>query len=108
MTKETKSERLFRHAFFEAKRAVKSYGAGKIHALSSLHDGTDERICQRTVNDIRKRAKRQLAGIEWDICYCVNKPIFDTEDYEAVVIVLNTCTNWEREEAAFKARLAAL
>lgn len=106
--KETKSERLFRHAFFEAKRGVKSLGAGKIHALSSLHDGTDERICQRTVNDIRKHAERKRKSIEWDIRCCVCEPIFDAEDYEAVEIVLRTCDKWEREEAEFKARLAAL
>lgn len=107
MTKETKSERLFRHAFFDAKRAIKDFGAGKIDALNTLHDGTDERICQRTVNDIRKHAERLRKSIEWDI-KCYVEPIFDAEDYEAVIIVLNTCTKWEREKAEFKARLAAL
>lgn len=111
MTKETKSERLFRHAFSDAKRAIKDFGAGKIDALNTLHDGTDERICQRTVNDIRKHAERRRANIEWDTFACLKycrKPIYNAADCEAVEIVLRTCDKWEREEAEFKARLAAL
>lgn len=111
MTKETKSERLFRHAFSDAKRAIKDFGAGKIDALNTLHDGTDERICQRTVSAIRKHAERRRANIEWDTFACLKycrKPIYNAADYEAVEIVLKTCDNWEREQAEFKARLAAL
>lgn len=109
MTKETKSERLFRHAYREALDSIKTWGSGRIDALSSLHDETDECICKRTVNDIRKHADRKLRCIDsrerWGIEY-------DTHTYaearEAVAIVLKTCDNWERDEAESKARLAAL
>lgn len=111
MTKQTKSERLFQHAFFEAKRTIESFGAGMIGALSSLHDSTDERICKRTVNDIRRRAERKLCEIEWYESYCAKnggESIFSEADREAIAIVMRTCDNWERDEAEFKAHLAAL
>lgn len=104
MTKETKSERLFRNAFYEAKSAIKSFGEGKIDALSSLHDGTDECICQRTVNDIRKHAERKMREIDFRARHGEDM----SKQREAVAIVLHTCSNWEREEAEFNARLAAL
>lgn len=103
-TKETKSERLFRHAFYEAKRAVEYWGAGKIDALSSLHDGTDERICQRTVNAIRMYASFKTREIDFRERHGEDM----STQREAVAIVLKTCDNWERDEAEFKARLAAL
>lgn len=111
MKNETKSERLFRHAFFDARYAVESFGAGRIDALSSLHDGTNECICKRTVNAIRKHAEKKLNDIEWDARHSVKhgvKPIFSAADREAIAIVLRTCDNWERDEAEFKARLAAI
>lgn len=109
MTKETKSERLFRNAYREALDSIKTWGAGRIDALSSLHDGTDECICQRTVNSIRKHADRKLRCIEQNERFGIE---YDTHTYdearEAVAIVLKTCDNWERDEKAFKARLASL
>ena len=102
--KETKSERLFRHAFYEAKLSIDVWGANRIDALSGLHDGTDECICQRTVNAIRKHAERKRREIDFlerhgeDMSEC----------REALAIVLNTCDNWERDEKAFKASLKAL
>lgn len=110
-TKETKSARLFRHAFYEAKSAIKSFGAGKIDALSSLHDETDECICQRTVNAIRKHAEQKLKAINWDLKYATKRgleSIYEEADREAVAIVLHTCDNWERDEAEFKASLATI
>lgn len=111
MTKETKSERLFRHAFFEAKRTIESFGAGKIDALSSLHDGTDERICQRTVNAIRKHAEQKLKAINWDLNRAPKwglESIYEEADREAIAIVLHTCDKWEREQVDSKAHFTAL
>lgn len=101
---ETKSQRLFRHAFFEAKRAIESFGAGRIDALASLHDGTDECICQRTVNAIRKHAERKQREIDFRERYGEDM----SAQREALAIVLKTCDNWERDEKAFKVSLKAL
>lgn len=108
MTKQTKSERLFFHAYREAKDSIKTWGFGKIDALSSLHDDTDEVIYQRTVNDIR----REAAKYEQDVDRCVRYGVYSEKrealEREALAIVLRTCDNWERDEAELKARLAAL
>lgn len=106
MTKQTKSQRLFNNAFLEAKRAVKdaAWTGVKVDALSSLHDDTDECICQRTVNDIRKHAERKQREIDFRERHGEDMG----EQSEALAIVLKTCDNWERDEAEFKARLAAL
>lgn len=104
MTKETKSERLFRHAFREAYEHITSWPDLHIDALSSLHDDTDECICQRTVNDIRKHAERKMREIDFRARHGEDM----SKQREAVAIVLHTCSNWEREEAEFNARLAAL
>lgn len=103
-TKETKSERLFRHAFFEAMSSIDVWGANRIDALSSLHDGTDECICQRTVNAIRKHAERKQREIDFLERHCDDM----SKQREALAIVLKTCDNWERDEKAFKARLTTL
>lgn len=104
MTKQTKSERLFFHAYREALDSIKTWGSGRIDALSSLHDGTDECIYQRTVNDIRKHAERKQREIDFRERHGEDM----STQREAVAIVLHTCDNWEREEAEFKAHLAAL
>lgn len=109
MTKQTKSERLFFHAYREALDSIRTWGSNKIDALSSLHDDTDECICKRTINAIRKHADSKLRCIDFNERWGVE---YDTHTYdearEAVAIVLRTCDNWERDEADFKARLAAL
>lgn len=102
--KETKSQRLFRHAFREAVDAVEFWGTGKIDALSSLHDDTDENICQRTVNDIRKCAAYKERMIKFGERHGEDM----TVAAEALAIVLKTCDNWERDERKFKAACAAL
>ena len=106
--KETKSQRLFRHAFREAVDAVEFWGTGKVDALSSLHDGTDENICQRTVNGIRKCAEHKESKIKFD----EQRGELRGEDVavavEALAIVFKTCDNWERDERKFKAARAAL
>ena len=66
MTKQTKSERLFFHAYREALDSIRTWGSGRIDALSSLHDGTDECICKRTVNAIRKHADCKLRRIDFN------------------------------------------
>lgn len=106
MTKQTKSERLFNNAFFEAKRVVKdeAWTGVKVDALGSLHDGTNECICQRTVNDIRRHAERKQREIDFRERHGEDM----SEQREALAIVLKTCDNWERDEAEFKAHLAAL
>lgn len=106
MTKQTKSERFFQHAFFEAKRAVKdeAWTGVKVDALGSLHDGTNECICQRTVNDIRRHAERKQREIDFRERHGEDM----SEQREALAIVLKTCDNWERDEAELKAHLAAL
>lgn len=106
MTKQTKSERLFSNALFEAKRAVKdeAWTGVKVDALSSLHDGTNECICQRTVNDIRGHAERKQR--EFDFRERHGEDM--SEQRKALAIVLKTCDNWERDEAELKASIAAL
>ena len=104
MTKQTKSERLFCHAYREALESIRTWGSGRIDALSSLHDGTDECICQRTVNAIRKHADRKQREIDFRKRHGEDMG----EQREALAIVLRTCDNWERDEAEFKARLAAI
>ena len=104
MTKQTKSERLFFHAYSEALDSIRTWGSGRIDALSSLHDGTDECICQRTVNAIRKHADRKQREIGFRERHGEDMG----EQREALAIVLKTCDNWERDEAEFKARLAEL
>lgn len=104
MTKQTKSERLFFHAYREALDSIKTWGSGRIDALSSLHDETDECICKRTVNDIRKHADRKQREIDFRERHGEDM----SEQREALAIVLKTCDNWERDEAEFKAHLAAL
>lgn len=104
MTKQTKSERLFFHAYREALESIRTWGSGRIDALSSLHDGTDECICQRTVNAIRKHADRKQREIDFRKRHGEDMG----EQREALAIVLRTCDNWERDEAEFKARLAAI
>lgn len=101
--KQTKSQRLFNNAYQDALRAVKHHGSGVVSALSSLHDGTEEVICQRTVNDIRRHAERKLRVIS----ECEEDGFdFETHTYdearEAVNIVLKTCDDWESAEAQFK------
>lgn len=102
--KETKSERLFRHAFFEAIISIEVWGENRIDALSSLHDGTDECICKRTVNAIRKCAERKQREIDFLERYSKDM----SKQREALAIVLKTCDNWERDDKAFKASLKAL
>lgn len=104
MTKQTKSERLFFHAYREALDSIKTWGSGRIDALSSLHDETDECICKRTVNDIRKHAERKQRETDFRERHGEDM----SEQREALAIVLKTCDNWERDEAEFKAHLAAL
>ena len=104
MTKQTKSERLFRNAYREARDSIKTWGAGRIDALSSLHDGTDECICQRTVNDIRKHAERKQREIDFRERHGEDMG----EQREALAIVLKTCDNWERDKADFNASLATI
>lgn len=104
MTKQTKSERLFFHAYREALDSIKTWGSGRIDALSSLHDGTDECICKRTVNAIRGHADRKQREIDFRERHGEDM----SEQREALAIVLKTCDNWECDEAEFRARLAAL
>ena len=104
MTRQTKSERLFFHAYSEALDNIMTFGSGRIDALSSLHDGTNECICQRTVNDIRKHAERKQREIDFRERHGEDMG----EQREALAIVLKTCDNWERDEDEFKARLKAL
>lgn len=101
---ETKSQRLFRHAYNEAYVHVTGWPDIHIDALSSLHDGTDECICQRTVNAIRKHAERKQREIDFLERHCNDM----SKQREALAIVLKTCDNWERDEKAFKARLTTL
>ena len=109
MTKQAKSERLFFHAYSEALDSIVTWGSGRIDALSSLHDDTDECICQRTVNAIRKHADTKLRRIDFNERWGYEYGMYTYDEArEAVAIVLNTCDNWERDEAEFKARLAAL
>ena len=97
--KETKSARLFRHAFNEAVDAIETWGAGKIDALASLHDDTDEVIYQRTVNDIRKCAAKKARMIDFN----ARRGEDVTVATEALAIVLKTCDDWERDMKAFYA-----
>lgn len=101
--KQTKSQRLFNHAYQEALGAVKRHGSGVVSALSTLYDGGKDGICQRTVNDIRKHAERKLRAIAENEEVGVE---YDTHTYdearEAVSIVLKTCDDWEAIEAHFK------
>lgn len=109
MTKQTKGERLFFHAYSEALDSIMTWGSGRIDALSSLHDGTDECIYQRTVNTIRKHADAKLRSIDFNERWGFEYGMYTYDEArEAVAIVLRTCDNWERDEAEFKARLAAL
>lgn len=102
--KETKSQRLFRHAFREAVDAVEFWGTGKIDALSSLHDDTDENICQCTVNDIRKCAARKERMIKFAERSGEDMAVAT----EALAIVLKTCDNWERDKREFNDMLDAV
>lgn len=109
--KQTKAQRLFNNAYREAREAVEFWAprGTKIDALSSLHDGTDEIICKRTVNAIRKLAEQRLRAIDQDVRFGVCEQIdgYDPEARrEAVRIVLRTCDNWERDEAEFMTRIA--
>lgn len=104
MTKQTKSERLFFHAYREALDSIKTWGSGRIDALSSLHDGTDENICQRTVNAIRMYASFKTREVDFRERHSEDM----SEQREALAIVLKTCDNWESDEAELKARIAAL
>ena len=104
MTKQTKSERLFRNAYREALDSIKTWGAGRIDALSSLHDGTDECIYQRTVNAIRMYASFKTREIDFRERHGEDM----SAQREAIAIVLKTCDNWERDEAEFKAHLATI
>ena len=102
--KETKSQRLFRHAFRKAVDAVEFCGTGKVDALSSLHDVTDESICQRTVNGILKCAAHKESKIKFD----EQRGEDMTVAAEALAIVFKMCDNWKRDERKFKAARAAL
>lgn len=104
MVKQTKGERLFHNAYREALDSITTWGTGRIDALSSLHDGTDENICQRTVDAIRMYASFKTREIDFRERHGEDM----STQREAIAIVLNTCDNWERDEAEFNARLAAL
>lgn len=95
--KETESQRLFRHAFREAVDAVEFWGTGTIDALSSLHDDTDENICQRTVSDIRRCAAHKERMIKFAKRHGEDVAVAT----EALAIVLKTCDNWERDKREF-------
>lgn len=106
--KETKSQRLFRHAFREAVDGVEFWGIGKIDALGSLHDDTDENICQRTVNGIRKCAEHEESKIKFDERHGALRGEDVAVAVEALAIIFRTCDDWERNERKFKAARAAL
>lgn len=99
---ETKSKRIFRHAYSEALEAIKRHGSGRVRALSTLYDGGKDGICQRTVNDIRKHAERKMRAIDENEEDGIE---YETHTYdearEAVAIVLKTCDDWEAIEANF-------
>lgn len=104
MAKETKAERLFQHAYHEALDAIEFWGSGHIDALSRFTDGSDDVICQRTINGIRRAAQKKLRYIEQDRRLGMKGSVPYDIGCEAVSIVLKTCEGWEREKAMQKAR----
>ena len=104
MIKQSKGERLFNNAYREALGSIKTWGTGRIDALSSLHDGTDENIYQRTVDAIRMYASFKTREVDFRERHGEDM----SEQREALAIVLKACDNWERDEADLNARLAAL
>lgn len=107
MTKQTKAQRMFNAALQEAKRAIKFWGTGKIDCVS-LYDRDDDVICQRTINAIRKEAEKRLRTINQNERFGIEYDGFTYDEMrEAVNIVLNSCSSWERDEAEWKARVSA-
>ena len=106
--KQPKAQRLFNHSFYAALSHIEVWGMKSFGAWSSLHDGTDEVICRRTVNAILKECDKRERSIALDRRLGLIAEAEASKLHKAVEVVRNTCAGWIRKDEEWKDYLKSL